>query len=174
VGESLFSPSHFAAKRRKKLSNLQNVSTARQELPAGVLAILAHTGKSRSFLCEEPIRNVTRKGLAGFELNVNLTSYRALPLSCIEGLILKIDGKDINVAGAQLVLNGTGHKFADLAGLSEVWWFILEPAILFVPSELPLAKGSHRVEATLITVEPYVTAGRFSFYHPASSTLTVE
>ena len=156
------------------MSNLQSVTTAEEELPAGVRAILAHTGKSRSFLSEEPIRNITRKGVAGFELTVNLTSYRALPLSCIEGLILKIDGKEIDVTGAQLLLNGTGHKFADLAEMSEVWWFILEPATLFVPTQTPLAQGSHQVDATLITVEPYVTAGRFSFYHPASRTLTAE
>lgn len=156
------------------MPNQQSIPSSGQELPAGVRAILAHTGKSRTFLCEETIRNAVRHGVAGFELNVNLTSYRALPLSCIEGLILKVDGRDVDVSGAQLVLNGTAYPFADLASLSAVWWFILDPATLFVPSPSPLARGDHRVDATLITVEPYVTAGRFSFYHPASRTLAVE
>lgn len=137
-------------------------------------AILAHTGKSRSFLCENPIRNVVRNGVPGYELSVNLTSYRALPLSCIEGLILKIDGENVDVSKAQLIFNGTPYGIASLAGFSNVWWFILEPATLFVPSKSPLSKGSHQVDATLITVEPYVTAGRFSFYHPSSRNLAVE
>jgi hypothetical protein len=29
----------------------------------------------------------------------------------------------------------------------------------------PLNFGIHQFDATLITVEPYITAGRFSFYH---------
>ena len=156
------------------MPNQQSGTTADQDLPAGVRAILAQTGKSRSFLREAPIENVVRDGVPGFELSVNLTSYRSLPLSCIEGLMLKVDGVPVDVSSAQLVLNGTGHKFADLAGLSKVWWFILEPATLFVPSKTPLGAGEHKVDATLITVEPYVTAGRFSFYHPTSRTLAVE
>jgi hypothetical protein len=143
-------------------------------LPAGVRAILAHTGKSRSLLREEPIRNVVRNGVSGYELSINLTSYRALPLSCIEGLLLKVDGKEVDASAVVLTLNGYSHKLAELASLSHVWWFILEPASLFVPSAAPLAPGSHQVDATLITVEPYVTAGRFSFYHPASRALAVE
>jgi len=156
------------------LLNQQRVTNVGFELTAGVRAILDHTGKSRSFLREVPIRNVTRNGVAGFELGVNLTSYRALPLSCIEGLLLKVDGKDVDVSRAQLTLNGVSHNIHDLAGLSGVWWFILDPAALFVPSAKPLSPGDHQVDATLITVEPYVTAGRFSFYHPASRTLAVE
>jgi hypothetical protein len=139
-----------------------------------VRAILAHTGKPRSFLRQEPICNVTRNGVAGIELGVNLTSYRALPLSCIEGLQLKIDGEDVDVSGALLKLNSVTYKIQDLAVLSEVWWFILDPATIFVPNAKPLSQGNHQVDATLITVEPYVTAGRFSFYHQASSTLAVE
>lgn len=156
------------------MPNQQGVTAAEPELPAGVRAILAHTGKPRSFLREQPIQNVVRNGVPGYELSVNLTSYRALPLSCIEGLLLKVDGEDVDPSTVVLTLNGYSHKLAELASLSHVWWFILEPATLFVPSQTPLAPGNHRVDATLITVEPYVTAGRFSFYHPDSRTLAVE
>lgn len=156
------------------MPNPQRVTTVEPELPAGVRAILAHTGKPRSFLREESIRNVVRNGVSGYELGVNLTSYRALPLSCIEGLLLKVDGNEVDSTTVALTVNGYSHKLAELASLSHVWWFILEPATLFVPSQTPLATGSHQVDATLITVEPYVTAGRFSFYHPASRTLAVE
>jgi len=155
------------------MAYMEKLKTAADNLPAGVRAILAHTGKPRSLLCDEPIRNVIHEGVAGFELSVNLTSYRALPLSCIEGLQLKVDGEEMDAATVLLTLNGVSHKLAELGRLSKVWWFILEPATVFVPSATPLARGEHKVDATLITVEPYVTAGRFSFYHPASKVLSV-
>jgi hypothetical protein len=143
-------------------------------LPEGIRAILAHTGKPRTFLRMEPIRNMVRNGVHGYELSVNLTSYRSLPLSCIEGLLLKVDGQEIEASTIVLTLNGYSHKISELSRLSHIWWFILDPATIFVPSEKPLKPGNHQVDATLITVEPYVTAGRFSFYHPASRVLAVE
>jgi hypothetical protein len=143
------------------------------DLPEGVRAILAHTGKTRSLLRDQPVRNVIRNGVAGYEIGINLTSYRALPLSCIEGLRLKMDGEDVDPSSVLLVLNGIGHKLGDLEKLSHVWWFILDAATIFVPRDKPLAPGSHQIDATLITVEPYVTGGRFSFYWPASRVLSV-
>ena len=47
-------------------------------------------------------------------------------------------------------------------------------ADLFVPSSTPLALGEHDVEGTLITVEPYMTAGRFSFYSVCRKRLALE
>jgi hypothetical protein len=147
--------------------------TMETDLPAPILVILAHTGKRRSFLRDEPVRNVIRGGLAGIQFAVNLTSYRSLPLSCLEGLLLKIDGEDIDVSDARLLLYGYEHRFADLSGLSHLWWFILDPGAIFVPHARLLSPGSHRFDATLITVEPYITAGRFSFYHGDRRELTV-
>jgi len=86
------------------MAYMEKLKTAADNLPAGVRAILAHTGKPRSLLCDEPIRNVIHEGVAGFELSVNLTSYRALPLSCIEGLQFE-GGRG---------RNGCGHGAADL------------------------------------------------------------
>jgi hypothetical protein len=143
------------------------------DLPVQIRTILARTGRRRSFLREEPVRNVTRIGARGIQLAVNLTSYRSLPLSCLEGLVLKIDGEDIDVSEAQLLLNGHVHRFSELSSLSRLWWFILDPGSIFVPCARPLTAGRHRFEATLITVEPYITAGRFSFYHEDRRELTV-
>lgn len=117
---------------------------------------------------------MVRNGVHGYELSVNLTSYRSLPLSCIEGVLLRVDGKEMDTSNIMLTLNGYSHKIAELVQLSRIWWFILDPATIFVPSANLLKPGNHQVDATLITVEPYVTAGRFSFYHPASCVLAVE
>jgi hypothetical protein len=61
---------------------------------------------------------------------------------------------------------------SELAALNTVWWFVLEHATLFVPHK-PLSSGEHLFEATLITVEPYVTAGRFSFYNFCTKRLRI-
>lgn len=144
---------------------LNEPDTTGTELPAPIRAILARTGKRRSFLRDEPVRNVTRNGIAGIQSAVNLPSYRSLPLSCLEGLALRIDGEDIDVSDAMLLLNGHQHRFTDLLALSHLWWFILDSGAIFVPRAQYLSSGCHQFDATLITVEPYITAGRFSFYH---------
>ena len=154
---------------------MENAPSAfQQKLPEGVAAILAHTGKSRSFLRDVPIHNVIREGIGGCEISVRLTSYRALPLSCIENLQLKIDGEEIDPKLIQLVLNGVSYKVSDMENLSNVWWFILDAATVFVPRSRRLLAGKHRVDAKLVTVEPYITAGRFSFYNSDSRELCVD
>jgi hypothetical protein len=151
-----------------------NEPPASDTLPPSIRAILAHSGKRRSFLRDEPVRNMLDQGRAGIRLAVNLTSYRSLPLSCIEGLLLKIDGLEIDTSHSTLLLGGHEHQLQDLSGLSHLWWFILDPGAFFVPLAQELRSGAHHFEATLITVEPYITAGRFSFYHGDHRDLTVE
>lgn len=131
-------------------------------------------GKDRAFVADEGFRNTERDGRKGFQLKVRLTSYRSLPLSCIEGVKLKIDGQEIDPKDIVLTLNNYSHKLDELPRLSGVWWFILDCGELFVPYPKPLAAGEHLVEATLITVEPYMTAGRFSFYSACSKRLALE
>lgn len=152
----------------------ENPIAADAESLASISAILAHTGKARSFIRNEPVRKVVRNGIAGLEIEVNLTSYRSLPLSCIEALQLKLDSQDIDTGTVLLLLNGHSHAIDELPRLSHIWWFILDPAILFVPIEWHLVGERCHIEATLVTVEPYVTAGRFSFYHSAKCMLPVQ
>ena len=134
----------------------------------------ARRGKSREFLADEPIQNVDRHGRKGFSLKVRLTSYRSLPLSCIEDIQLKIDGTPVDPKTIVLTLNNVGHTLDELPKLSDVWWFILDYGELFVPRDAPLPLGQHDVDAVLTTVEPYITAGRFSFRNPCRKQLVVE
>ncbi len=127
----------------------------------------------RSFIRDEEIRNAALEGKNGFLVRVCLTSYRSLPLSCIEKIELSIDGKAVNPEDIRFILNGYSHKLDELAGLRHIWWFILDDADLFVASEKPLSSGEHLVEGMLVTVEPYVTGGRFSFFNPSKKRLAV-
>ena len=136
--------------------------------------ILAHTGIDRSFLADAPIRHLTLDGVGGLALEVRLTSYRALPLSCIAGIEITIDEQPMDMAGAKLGLGGLFHPLDTLNLLSGASWFILDNATLFLPHTTPLAPGSHLVSGTLCTVEPYITAGRFAFYNSSSKQLRFE
>ena len=131
-------------------------------------------GKDRSFISDEGFQNATHAGTPGFKLKVRLTSYRALPLSCIEGIELKIDGKPIAPSDITFIYNGYSHKLNELPRLHTVWWFILDYAELFVARAGGLAAGKHTVEGTLITVEPYITAGRFSFFNSVKKQLVID
>jgi hypothetical protein len=111
------------------------------------------------------------EGRPGFKLKVRLTSYRSLPLSCIEGIQLSVDGEQVDPQSIIFTLNSYSHKLDELPHLSKVWWFILDYAELFVPRERPLEPGFHEVKGTLVTVEPYTTAGRFSHYNSSSKRL---
>jgi hypothetical protein len=124
-------------------------------------------------LSDDPLRPARRGGAAGLDLTVHLTSYRSLPLSCIASIELSIDAVPIDVTRLLFVLQGNEHRIADFPALSAVWWFILDPAVIFIPRDPPLEAGAHDVAATLVTVEPYITAGRFAFHSSAKKRLVV-
>lgn len=136
---------------------------------ARVAQLLAQRGVDREFLTHEPMRPANLHGVDGVALTVRLTSYRALPLSCLAGVHLCIDGAGMDPALLRLTLCGTTYRVEELAALSSVWWFILDTARLFVPWRG--APGPHLVEGVLITVEPYITAGRFQTYSTSKKVL---
>lgn len=128
------------------------------------------TGIARGFLADRPMRRGHLEGRDGVYLTVRLTSYRSLPLSCIEGIRLSIDGVEVEPEALRLVIAGVPYALADLTAFFDRWWFILDFAELFAP--LPdVAAGAYDVEAVLVTVEPYMTAGRFSMFNPDHRTL---
>jgi len=129
--------------------------------------------KDRSFICDDEIRNVKYQGKPGFLIRVLLPSYRALPLSCIENIELAIDGAPVDPKDITFILNGSSHKLNELGGLSKSFWWILDYADLFIEGHAPLSLGEHLVAGTMVTVEPYMTVGRFPFFYPAQKRLSV-
>lgn len=127
---------------------------------------------ARGFLADRPIRRCVLGGRAGILLTVRLTSYRSLPLSCIEEIRLYIDGVAVDPASLRLIVAGVPYALSELAALPDRWWFILDLGELFV-AMTDLAPGSHDVDATLVTVEPYMTAGRFSMSNPDRRSLVL-
>jgi hypothetical protein len=148
--------------------------TAPRKTPQVKLAAASAPGKDRSFISDEGFRNAVFDGRQGFKVKVRLTSYRALPLSCVEGIELKVDGEPVDPCDIVFLLNNYSFKLNELPRLSTIFWFILDYAELFVPRENGLSAGEHDIEGTLITVEPYMTAGRFSFYNSSKKRLLLE
>jgi hypothetical protein len=136
--------------------------------------MLGHTGIDRAFLADEPIRAARLDDVAGLMLAVRLTSYRALPLSCIAGIELAIDDKPLDLSKARLGLAGVFHPLGTLGALTELSWFILDIGRLFVPYLEHLSPGAHKVTGRLCTVEPYITAGRFAFYNSSTKILSLQ
>lgn len=136
-------------------------------------ALQRRQGQDREFIYSEDIRNGVYKGQTGFFVKVRLTSYRSLPLSCIENIEISIDGKAVSREDITFILNGYSHKVDELAKLSHIWWFILDCAELFISRPLPLPAGEHLVDGLLVTVEPYVSGGRFTFFYPSQKRLAV-
>jgi len=159
-----------------RASNSADLSASRvlAHRTARLEQLLAHEGIDRSFIANEPLRNAQRNGVTGFELGVNLTSYRALPLSCLAEIKLAVDDEPIDTSRMLLVLQGNEYRIADLPRLSRVWWFVLDTATLFVARAEPLKPGEHDIDGTLVTVEPYMTAGRFPFYSFSKRRLALE
>ena len=129
--------------------------------------------KDRSFISDEEIRNVVLDGKPGFLVRVRLPSYRSLPLSCIDTIELSVDGVAIDPQQITFLLNGYSHKLDELGGLSKIFWWILDYGDLFVASQAPLGPGEHLVKGTMVTVEPYMTVGRFPLFYHAEKRLSV-
>lgn len=128
----------------------------------------------RTFLCEDGFKNTVFEGSRGFQLKVRLPDYRSLPLSCIAGIELKIDGETIDSKDIIFTLNGYSHKLDELPRLHKAWWFILDPAELFVAREKDLPAGEHEVEGTVAVITPYATAGVHTRHATAKKRLHLE
>lgn len=127
----------------------------------------------RSFICEEDLRIGTHAGEPGFLVRILLPSYRSLPLSCLEGIELRVDGVAVDPKDITLLLNGYSHKLDEMGSLSKNFWFILDKADLFIKRKEPLGSGRHELEGTMLLVEPYPTVGRLALQHTAKRQLSV-
>ena len=131
------------------------------------------TDRGRAFISDHPLRAFHDEAGPAVAVTVRLTSYRSLPLSCLERIDLSIDGVPVAQADLRFVLGATSYALDELGGRSDAWWFILEHAELVARLSAPLADGDHVVEGTLVTVEPYVSNGRFHFVSSATRQLAL-
>ena len=82
--------------------------------------------------------------------------YRSLPLSCVEGLDVRVDGDAAAAESIRIAFNGTTYRLDELGPLYDEWWQVTDPARVTVPRGGILATGSHEVDVTLALRIPYI------------------
>jgi len=96
-----------------------------------------------------------RRTAAGFDLDIRVPWYRALPLSTVEIAELTVDGETIDNKLITFEVNGKLFTTADLINHPEEWWFVLDSAYLHVNH--PLKPGAeHDVALTVGLFPPYI------------------
>lgn len=105
----------------------------------------------------EGFRNIEVNGhILGYQVTVRLSYYRALPLSCVEQVILIVDGIAVPKGDITLCLNDKRFTLDQLRDLYAEWWSIVADGILEVALPGGLNSGSHEVEIQLVCRSPYM------------------
>jgi hypothetical protein len=92
----------------------------------------------------------------GFAFDVRLPWYRALPVACLEGLDVAIDGERIPSDQLRIELNGHTYALAELPPLHEDWWYVADAAPVTAPLPEGLGEGEHELDVTIHVRIPYI------------------
>lgn len=92
----------------------------------------------------------------GVRFAIRMPWYRALPLSCLEGLEVRLDGDVVEPHELALALAGRTYRLADLPPLHEEWWYVTDPLEVTVPRVLESANGEHELDVTVALRIPYI------------------
>jgi hypothetical protein len=98
----------------------------------------------------------------GFVVPVRLPWYRSLPLSTVELVELRVDGRQISPNAVRLELNGTSHAVDELIEQTSEWWFVLDSALLRVDAPGVEAGKEHEIEILLNLYPPYMGGLRWA------------
>lgn len=88
-------------------------------------------------------------------LPIRLPWYRSLPISCIEGIELTIDGEAVAKESLRVSVGDVYHSLEEAAQLHDVPWFVLDPASVEVQLGRDLQHGPHDVGIVLHLRVPY-------------------
>jgi Domain of unknown function (DUF6379) len=92
----------------------------------------------------------------GFRFGLRMPWYRALPLSSLEGLDVRIDGDGVPSEELRLTLAGTSYALADLPPLHDEWWYVADPIEVRAPRPAGLPAGEHELDVTIALRIPYI------------------
>ncbi len=90
----------------------------------------------------------------GFELRLNW--YRALPLSAVQKLEIRVDGELVDPGAVTFAVDGVPRRLEELPARWNDWWFVADSAEVRVRREGGLGPGSHELEVTLANRIPYL------------------
>ncbi len=96
----------------------------------------------------------SRRPLAS--LRIRLPWYRSLPISCLVGIDLSVDGAVLPREALSISLGDAFHTLEEAARLHEVQWFVLDEAILRFSTESSFPVGKHDVGISILLRIPYI------------------
>uniref|UniRef100_B0T5K0 C-deglycosylation enzyme beta subunit n=1 Tax=Caulobacter sp. (strain K31) TaxID=366602 RepID=B0T5K0_CAUSK len=91
----------------------------------------------------------------GAEIAIRLPWYRALPLSVIEIVRVRIDGEPIARERVQIIVDGRGFAIDDMKNQTEVVWYMRDDAFLRVDGFELVSGQAYRVEVSISWNPPY-------------------
>lgn len=95
----------------------------------------------------------------GYALQIRSHWYRALPLSSVAVVDLKLDGERVEPLTLTVEANGKRFRFDELPERYDEWWFTTDPITLHVPCADAREGIEHRVELELGLLIPYLIVG---------------
>ena len=102
-----------------------------------------------------------RSDAAGFSFDLRIPWYRSLPLSCVEGLDVAVDGDVVGSHDVRIAFDGRTYALDELAPLYERWWQVTDAARVSVARQGGLEPGPHELDVSLSLRIPYIIeAGR--------------
>ena len=109
-------------------------------------------------LSDQVIRDGSLHATAtGFRFDLRLPWYRALPLSCVEGLEVTLDGASTPADDLSLEIDGSAYALADLPPLHERAWYVADAArVTARRRDLPTAPTEHALDVTIHVRIPYI------------------
>jgi Domain of unknown function (DUF6379) len=95
----------------------------------------------------------------GLALQIHSHWYRALPLTSLAVVELRIDGERVDPAELEVEANGNTFDFAELERRYDEWWFTTDAVTLQVRRPNGHRGTRHRVELDLGLSIPYLIIG---------------
>ena len=85
--------------------------------------------------------------------------YRSLPVSCITGLGVSVDGAEVPAERLSIEIDGVVRSIGECADAWDRFWFIQDPAIVRVADVAASAGDEVSVEVALSLRIPYIMVG---------------
>jgi hypothetical protein len=95
--------------------------------------------------------------VTGFELQTHITYYRAIPLSMVNEIAVKVDGNQISQEDIRCSVDQTDwFTLSEMDTVTTYKWEYGEPLYIRVKKEGGLAKGNHKVALKVATRTAYI------------------
>lgn len=113
----------------------------------------------RPFMKPDSLCNLYANGRAvGYKFMIHNNRYRNVPVSCIEKLTIKVDGKPVDPLYVHFCINGKKLQPSELRDMYNEYWGMMNPAVIEIDQLDGLLSGPHEIEVKLLSRSGYIEA----------------